>query len=120
VLKLLLYFVVMAAAMMTLSLSGILPGFRVDGWGSALVASVVLAIANTVVKPVLFVLTLPFTILTLGLFLLVLNAMMLALTAFLVPGLHVGGAGTTLIASLILALVGMSWKAVSKAGSEKE
>ena len=112
--KLLLYFLVMAAAMMVLSMSGILPGFSVDGWRAALIGAVVLALANTVLKPVLFVLTLPFTILTLGLFLLVLNALMLWITGKLVPGLHVHGAFTTLIASLVLSLVGVAWKSLSR------
>ncbi len=107
----LLYFVVMAAAM--LGLSRILPGFHVNGWGPALIASMVLALANTIVKPILFVLTLPLTILTLGLFLLVLNALMVWLTAKLVPGFEVHGFGTMLIASVVLALVGMAWKSIS-------
>src|SRR6266498_2039537 len=99
--SLILYFVVMAGAM--LALSRLLPGFRVDGWVPALLAAVVLGAVNTVVKPVLFVLTLPFTILTLGLFLLVLNALMLYLTALIVPGFAVRGGGTALLASIILA-----------------
>ena len=106
-----LYFVVMAAAM--LGLSRILPGFKVDGWSHALLAAVVLAAVNTVVKPVLFVLTLPFTILTLGLFLFVLNAICLWITAWIVPGFDLNGIGTTLLASLILAAVGMIWKAAT-------
>jgi putative membrane protein len=109
---LLLYFVVMAAAM--LLLSRVLPGFQVNGWGPALIASVVLAVVNVIVKPILFILTLPFTILTLGLFLFVLNAMMLWLTSVLVPGFRVSGFLTTLIASLVLALVSMVWKSATK------
>ena len=109
--NLLLYFVVIAAAMV--GLSRVLPGFRVDGWGPALLAAVVLAAVNTLVKPVLFVITLPFTILTLGLFLFVLNAICLWITALIVPGFHVSGAPTTLLASLILAVVGMAWKAIT-------
>ena len=110
--SLLLYFVVMAAAM--LGLSRIMPGFRVDGWVPALFAALVLAAVNTVVKPILFVLTLPFTILTLGLFLFVLNAICLWITAIIVPGFDVHGAGTTLLASLILAVVSMVWKAATR------
>ncbi len=113
-LKQLVYFLVIAAAMMTLSMSGVLPGFRVDGWQAALIGAVVLALANALLKPVLFVLTLPFTIVTLGLFLLVLNAFMLWLTARLVPGLHLQGAFTTLAASVILSVVGMIWNALAK------
>jgi len=108
----LLYFVVMAAVM--LGLSRLLPGFEVRGFVPALCAAVVLALVNTLVKPILFVITLPLTILTLGLFLLVLNALMLWLTAKLVPGFAVHGAVTTLLASLILAVVGMVWKQVTR------
>jgi putative membrane protein len=110
--NLLLYFVVIAVAM--IALSRILPGFQVDGWVPALIAAVVLAVVNTVVRPILFILTLPFTILTLGLFLLVLNAMMLWLTALLVPGFRVHGFFTTILASLILSAVGMVWKGATK------
>ena len=107
-----LYFVVMAAAM--LGLARFLPGFHVTSFGQALIAAIVLGIANTILKPILFVLTLPFTILTLGLFLLVLNAMMLWVTDALVPGLRIDGAGPLVLASLALAIVGMIWKAAAK------
>src|SRR5262245_16633099 len=109
---LILYFLVIAAAM--LGLSRILPGFHVDGWLPAIFASLCLGAVNTVLKPILFVLTLPFTILTLGLFLLVLNAMMLWVTSLIVPGFRVHGMLTTLLASMILSIVGMIWKAATK------
>lgn len=105
-----LYFFVIAVAM--LGLSRILPGFQVDGWVPAIVAAVVLAVMNVIVKPILFVLTLPFTILTLGLFLFVLNALCVWLTAAVVPGFHVRGFVPALIASLVLAVVSMVWKAL--------
>jgi len=111
--NLLLYFLVMAAAMM--GLSRILPGFTVTGWIPALFASVVLAAVNTVLKPILFVLTLPLTILTLGLFLFVLNAIWLWIVSLLVPGFSIRDLGTAIVASLLLAVVGMVWKALVKA-----
>ena len=114
---LLLYFIVIAAAM--LGLSRVLHGFHVDGWIPALFAAAVLGAVNAIVKPILFVLTLPFTIATLGLFLLVLNAFCLWLTQRIVPGFEIHGFGTTFLASLILAAVGMVWKAVVTAGKEK-
>ena len=110
--KSVLYFLVIAAAMLVLS--RLLPGFEVSGWGAAIVAAIVLAVVNTIVRPVLFVLTLPFTLVTLGLFLFVLNAFMLWLTAALVPGFRVHGFGTTLLASLALSLVGMLWKSLTR------
>jgi putative membrane protein len=109
--SLLLYFLVMAAAM--LGLSRVMPGFQVTGWIPALFGAVVLAVVNTIVKPILFVLTLPFTIITLGLFLLVLNAIMLWIAQAIVPGFKVQGFGTMVLAALILACVSMVWKAIA-------
>ena len=53
----------------------LLPGIVVTGFGSALIAAVVLGLLNMLVKPVLILLTLPVTIVTLGLFLFVINAL---------------------------------------------
>ena len=108
-----LYFAVMAAAM--LGLARLLPGFEVKGVWPAIFASLMLALVNTIVRPVLFVLTFPFTLITLGLFLFVLNALMLRLTAALVPGFDVHGFGTTLLASLLLSAVSVMWKALMHA-----
>ena len=110
--QMVLYFFVMAAAM--LGLSYVVPGFHVSGWGAALLGAFVLGVVNTLVKPVLFILTLPFTIVTLGLFLFVLNAICLWLTSLLVPGFSIAGIGAALVASLCLAVVGMVWKAVTR------
>lgn len=107
----LLYFVVIAAVM--LGLSRLLPGFQVSGWVPALLGAVVLAVVNTIVKPILFVITLPLTILTLGLFLFVINAICLWLASVIVPGFRIEGAVTTFIAALILSAVGVVWKSVT-------
>src|SRR6266704_360167 len=111
-LKSVLHFLVVAAAMV--GISKLLPGFEVDGWGPAIIAAVVLAVVNAIVRPILFVLTLPFTILTLGLFLFVINAFTVWLTSVMVPGFHVRGFGTALLASLLLSVVGMLWKALTR------
>jgi len=112
--SLILYFLLMAATM--LALSQMLPGFRVAGWGPALVAALVLGVLNAILKPILFVLTLPFTILSLGLFLLVLNGIILWLTDRIVPGFDIpGGFGTTIVAALVLSIMGMVWKGLVKA-----
>ena len=87
--------------------SAIVPGIRVDGAASALLAGVVLGLINALVRPILVILTLPLTLVTLGLFLLVLNGICLALTAWLVPGLHVAGFGPAVLGALVISLV--SW-----------
>jgi putative membrane protein len=85
----------------------VVPNFHYRSWISLAIAAAVLGLLNAVVRPVLFVLTLPITIVTLGLFLVVLNAMMLALTAWLVPGFHIDGFFWAMIGAIVLALVSL-------------
>jgi putative membrane protein len=66
-------------------------GVRIHGWAAYLIGAAVLGIANTVVKPVLAVLTLPLIILTLGFFYLVINIAMVALAECLAPNFSVDG-----------------------------
>ena len=79
----------------------IVPGVAFTGWTSLLAAAILLGIVNAVVRPVVFVLTLPLTLVTLGLFLFVVNALMFWAAASLVSGLNVNGFGAALIGSLI-------------------
>lgn len=58
-------------------------GIHLDGWGSTILVALILGLLNAVLKPILFLVTLPITVLTLGLFLLVLNTAMLGLTAWI-------------------------------------
>ena len=64
----------------------VVPGIRLDGLASALVAGLLLGLVNAIVRPILVVLTFPITLLTLGLFLLVLNAFCLWLVSVFVAG----------------------------------
>src|SRR5437763_5441209 len=96
--------------------SAIVPGIRVDGAASALLAGVVLGLINALVRPILVILTLPLTLVTLGLFLLVLNGICLALTAWLVPGLHVAGFGPAVLGALVISLV--SWLLTAFVGDQ--
>jgi putative membrane protein len=66
-------------------------GVHIHGWKAYLIAAIVLAIANAVIKPVLKVLTFPLVILTAGLFLLVINIAMIALTAWITPNFSIHG-----------------------------
>ena len=66
-------------------------GVSIDGWWPLLIGAAVLAIANTILKPVLTLLTLPLVIVTLGLFLFVINVAMLALAEWIAPHFSVDG-----------------------------
>ncbi|MXZ76101.1 MAG: phage holin family protein [Gemmatimonadetes bacterium] len=88
-----------------LLVTNVYSGIQVDSVTTAIIAAVVLALINTIVRPVIVLLTLPISMLTLGLFLLVINAAMLYLAAWLVNGFDVGGYWDALIASLIISVV---------------
>ena len=83
----------------------ILPGIHLLDFGSALIAVIVIGLVNALIKPLLFLLTLPVTIVTFGLFALVLNALMLMLASALTPGFKIDGFGTALLGSILLSIV---------------
>ena len=77
--------------------SEIVPGFIVEGAGSALFAALVIGLVNGTIGFFLKVITLPLTFLTFGLFLLVINAFMLMVSDILVPGFEITSFGAALI-----------------------
>lgn len=83
----------------------VVPGIRVESFLSALLASIVLGIINTFIKPVLIFLTLPLTIITLGLFLFIVNAIVLRVTTLFVPGFMVDGWLPAIIGAIVLSIV---------------
>jgi putative membrane protein len=87
--RLLLLWILNAVAL--LAVTWLLPSIQVSGFGAALIAALVLGFINTLVRPVLALLTLPITVLTLGIFYLVLNGLLFWLASALLPGFHVEG-----------------------------
>jgi putative membrane protein len=90
-------------ALALLLIAHLVTGFRVAGFGTALVAALVIGLVNSTVGLLLKLVTLPLTILTFGLFLLVVNALMLWLAASLVPGFEVAGFVPALLGAILLA-----------------
>ncbi|MEO7953034.1 MAG: phage holin family protein [Polaromonas sp.] len=101
--KLILKWLLSAAAL--LAVAYLYSGVVVTSFTSALIAAAVLGALNTLVRPILVVLTLPVTVVTLGLFLFVVNALMFWAAAGLVSGLNVSGFGAALIGSLIYSVL---------------
>jgi putative membrane protein len=97
--RLMLRWMLLAAAL--LLVAHLYPGVTVKDFGAAMGAALVLGLLNTLVRPVLLLLTLPVTVLTLGLFLFVVNALMFWAAAWLLQGLDVRGFGAALVGSLI-------------------
>ena len=103
--KTLARWLLLAAAL--LLVAHVYPGVTVGSFGSAMVAALVLGLLNTLLRPILVLLTLPVTLLTLGLFLFVINALMFYFAASVLEGFHVNGFGAALIGSLIYSLCGV-------------
>jgi len=82
-------------------------GVEIKSFTSAMIAAFVIGLLNTVVRPVLVLLTLPVTVVTLGLFLFVINALMFWAAAGVLDGFHVRGFVPALIGSLIYSLIGV-------------
>lgn len=83
----------------------LLPGVHVDNFLSALILALVLALMNVTLKPLLIILTIPFTVVTLGLFLLVINAIVILISDAIIPGFIVDGFWWALLFSLVLSLI---------------
>ncbi len=83
----------------------ILPGVKVDGFTTALIVAVVLGAVNAIVRPILFILTLPINILTLGLFTFVIIGLCVELVAKLVPGFSVASFWWALAFGLVLSVL---------------
>lgn len=82
-------------------------GIHVDGYGSALIAAIVLGILNALFRPILFILTLPINVLSLGLFTFVINAVLLQMASDVTGGLVVDGFGSALFGSLVISLISL-------------
>lgn len=103
--KLLVKWLLSAAAL--LAVAHLYSGVVVQSFSAALVAALVIGLLNTVLRPILVVLTLPVTVLTLGLFLFVINALMFYWASAMLDGFQVRSFGAALIGSLLYTLIGL-------------
>jgi len=86
----------------------VVPGVRCQSTGDLLLAALVLGIINALIRPLLWLLTLPLTVLTFGLFALLINALMVKITAAVVPGFNVDSFGDALLAAVIMAMLAIA------------
>ncbi len=85
--------------------SAIIPGIEVESASAGLAAVIVLAMLNALVRPILYLFSLPFIVLTLGVFMVVINALLLLLVAFLVKGFVVTGFWSSIGGAILISLV---------------
>jgi len=93
------------SALSLLIVARVIPGFQVEGFGTALLAALVLGLVNATLGPVVLFLALPLTILTFGLFHFVVMAFLIWLATAIVPGFHVSGFFPAFFGAIVLALV---------------
>lgn len=114
--KLLLVWLINAAALFALPY--IFTSIRIDTFTTALIVALVLSVINTIIRPILFILTFPITVLTLGLFIFVLNGLMLWLAASFVSGFTVAGFWPAVFGAIVYSVI--SWAATSFILGEKK
>src|SRR5699024_5587404 len=82
--------------------------FHLEGFGAAIIASIILSILHVIVKPILVLFTLPITVLTLCLFLFILNAITLMIAqAVMGYSFVINGFGTAIIASIVISVINL-------------
>ncbi len=91
-----------------------MPGVDINGGWTLVIAALLLGIVNALVRPIVLVLTFPFTLITLGLFILVVNAAMFGLVAAFLDGFHLSGFCAALFGALVVSIT--SWIASSFIG----
>jgi putative membrane protein len=103
--RLLLAWLINAVALFAVSY--LMASVQVSNAGTALIAALVLGLVNTLIRPLLVLLTLPVTLVTLGLFILVINGLMFWAVASLVGGFEVAGFWSAVGGALLYSLI--SW-----------
>jgi putative membrane protein len=103
--RLLLHWLINALAL--LALPYLFTSIKVDTFATALVVAVVLGLINTLIRPLLVILTLPVTILTLGLFIFVINGLLFWAVGSFMPGFRVEGFWAGVFGAIVYSLI--SW-----------
>jgi putative membrane protein len=103
--RLLITWLINAAALFALPY--LMDSVRVDSFVVALIAALILGLVNTLIRPVLVLLTLPVTVLTIGLFIFVINGLMFWMVANWVQGFHVAGFWSAVGGAILYSII--SW-----------
>ena len=106
------------SALCLLLVADFVPGFFVRGFGTALIAAVVIGLVNGTIGMLLKIITFPFIILTFGIFWLLSNALMLKFAALFVPGFEVRGLWPAFWGGLILSLLNLTVRQLLKGRGE--
>ena len=96
--------------------SYVLRGVFLDGFPTAILVAIVLALLNAFLRPILIILTIPVTLITFGLFLLVINGITVLIADYAIGGFNVNNIGTAIVFSIIVSIT--SWLLEAIAGEK--
>lgn len=96
----------------------IVPGVQVDGYGSAIIAAVLIALVNATIGFILRILTFPVNFLTLGLVSFIITVLMILLVDYLMAGFNTSGFWSAAFLAIVIALIKAVFNAV--AGTDKD
>ncbi|MEO0139386.1 MAG: phage holin family protein [candidate division WOR-3 bacterium] len=83
----------------------LIPGFEINDPYSLILSAFLLGIMNSLVKPIVEILTLPLTILSLGLWSLILNALLFLALSLFVKGFHFESLGWGILSWIIYSII---------------
>jgi len=93
------------SALSLVIVAAIVPGIEIAGFGTAMIAAVVIGLVNVTLGFLLKIMTFPLTLITFGAFLIVINALMLKVAAALMPGFRVRGCLPAVLGAILLGLL---------------
>ena len=108
------------SALSLMIVAHVVRGFDVTGFGTALLAALVIGLVNATLGLFLKIVTFPITLLSLGLFWFVINALMLRLVAAFVPGFTIQGFLPAFFGALVLSLVNLFFKILANRLKKRE
>lgn len=108
------------SALSLMIVAHVVPGFNVTGFGSALIAALVIGLVNATLGLFLKIITFPLTLVSLGVFWFVINGLMLEFAAVFVPGFHVDGFVPAFFGAIVLSLVNVFLKMLTSGLTSRE
>ena len=86
--------------------SQMIPGIEVETPAAGIAAAILLALLNAIIRPILYLFSLPLIILTFGLFMVIINALLLGFVSLLVKGFVVTGFWPAVWGAIVISFVG--------------
>ena len=98
----------------------VVPGIEVDSFVGYVQVAVLMALVNTIVKPIVKLFTAPIILITLGLAMFVINAILLRVVIGVADDASIDGFGAALVGSIVLTLASFAIGWVLSMGEDKK